>query len=263
MTVHRVVNVTDGHRDIAGTTGSLDVTDGWKKRRNPRMPECCQAQVVDPMGAPAGPSTRALGAINGVVMTVEVEVRRARVGDEDALSLVGQATFLETFSGILDGDAITEHCRTAHSPAQYLRWLRDERSAVWLACAVPGSAPVGYVVVATPDLAAADPVRDLELKRIYLLGRFQGGGLGKKLLRQAVQHAERVGASRLLLGVYAGNHAAIAFYTKRGFAHLADRQFVVGGTAYDDHVMSLELPAVRSHASHAAAESALDPERTA
>ncbi|HEY0335690.1 MAG TPA: GNAT family N-acetyltransferase, partial [Stenotrophomonas sp.] len=85
-------------------------------------------------------------------MAVDVEVRRAQVGDEHALSLVGQATFLETFSGVLEGTAITEHCRKAHSPSQYLHWLGDTRSAVWLAGAVPGHAPVGYLVVSTPDL---------------------------------------------------------------------------------------------------------------
>lgn len=176
-------------------------------------------------------------------MAVEVAVHKAQVGDEDALSLVGQATFLETFSGILDGAAITEHCRKAHSPAQYLHWLRDARSAVWLAGATPGRAPVGYLVVTAPDLPGADMARDLELKRIYLLGRYQGGGLGKRLLGQAIEHGKRVGAARLLLGVYAGNQSAIAFYARQGFTHVADRQFVVGGTAYDDHVMSLALGA--------------------
>lgn len=174
-------------------------------------------------------------------MAAEVTIDKAQVGDEDALSLVGQATFLETFAGVLDGAAITEHCRKAHSPMQYLHWLGDARSAVWLARATPGRAPVGYAVVTAPDLPGADVSRDLELKRIYLLGRYQGGGLGKRLLGQAIEHAGGAGAARLLLGVYAANHSAIAFYAKQGFTHLADRQFVVGGTAYDDHVMSLAL----------------------
>lgn len=174
-------------------------------------------------------------------MAAEVTIDTAQVGDEDALSLVGQATFLETFAGVLDGVAITEHCRKAHSPMQYLHWLHDVRSAMWLARATPGRAPVGYAVVTAPDLPGADVSRDLELKRIYLLGRYQGGGLGKRLLGQAIEHARRVGAARLLLGVYAGNQSAIAFYARQGFTHLAERQFVVGGTAYDDHVMSLAL----------------------
>lgn len=171
----------------------------------------------------------------------EVEIRRATPGDEDALSLVGQATFLETFSGVLDGAAIIRHCQDAHSPARYREWLNDPTSAVWLAGAQPGHAPVGYVVVTQADLPGADRGSDLELKRIYLLGRYQGGGLGRKMLAEAVAHATGAGARRLLLGVYSGNHAAIAFYGKQGFAHVADRRFVVGGTAYDDHVMALQL----------------------
>ena len=174
-------------------------------------------------------------------MALDVVVHKAQAGDENALSMVGQATFLETFSGVLDGAAIVEHCRKAHSPSQYLQWLGDARSAVWLAGAVPGDAPVGYVVVTAPDLPGADAAHDLELKRIYLLGRYQGGGLGKRLLGEAIEHARGVGAARLLLGVYAQNHSAIAFYAKQGFKHFADRQFVVGGTAYDDRVLSLAL----------------------
>ena len=174
-------------------------------------------------------------------MSVEVDIYRAQAGDEHALSLVGQATFLETFSGVLDGTAIIEHCRKAHSASQYQHWLGDAHSAVWLASAAPGRAPVGYLVVTTPELPGADAAHDLELKRIYLLGRYQGGGLGKRLLGQAIKHAKGAGAARLLLGVFAGNQSAIAFYRKQGFRHFADRRFLIGGTPYEDHVMSLEL----------------------
>lgn len=175
------------------------------------------------------------------MVNTEVTIRRARPGDEEVLALVGQATFLETFSGVLNGAAIVEHCQRAHSPAQYTRYLVDPTSAVWLAEVIPGAAPVGYVVAAKPDLPLADPSRDLELKRIYLLSRYQGTGTGKRLLGQAIEHARSAGADRLLLGVYAGNDAAIGFYRRQGFAHLTERKFIVGSRAYDDHVMSLML----------------------
>lgn len=174
-------------------------------------------------------------------MTTEISIRLAKVGDEDALALVGQATFLETFSGVLDGAAIVEHCRAAHSSAQYRLWLEDPRYTVWVAEVIPGNAPVGYLVLAPPDLPLADPSRDLELKRIYLLGRYHGGGTGKRLLGQAVEQARSTGAARLLLGVYAGNDAAIGFYRRQGFVNLTERQFNVGGRVYDDHVLSLSL----------------------
>ena len=173
-------------------------------------------------------------------VAVEITIRRAVPGDEAALAVVGQATFLETFAGVLDGSAIIEHCRTAHSAVQYGQWLSDPGCAAWLAYA-PGGAPVGYALLARPDLPSADPDRDLELKRIYLLARYHGGGTGKRLLAEAVRFARDAGAARLLLGVYAGNQAAIGFYRRQGFVELARRRFNVGGRAYDDQVMGLPL----------------------
>jgi diamine N-acetyltransferase len=174
-------------------------------------------------------------------MESEVSIRPAQANDTDALALVGQATFLETFSGVLDGTAIIEHCRRAHSASHYSLWLSDPRVTIWLAEAAPGHSPVGYAVVAPPDLPTADNERDIELKRIYLLGRYHGVGLGKGLLRKAVEHGKLMGAARLLLGVYAGNASAIRFYEQQGFVRVADRQFNVGGRNYNDQVMALSL----------------------
>ena len=174
-------------------------------------------------------------------MAGEVNIRRATLGDEAALSLVGQATFLETFAGVLDGAAIVGHCAGAHGAARYRDWLEDPPARAWRVEAPAGGAPVGYLVVAPPDLAVANPDEDLELKRIYLLGRYQGNGAGKRLLAQAVEFARASGAARLLLGVYAGNDAARGFYLRQGFSHVAERTFHVGGKAYDDHVLALRL----------------------
>ncbi len=174
-------------------------------------------------------------------MKTNISIRRARQGDEEALALVGQATFLETFAGVLDGAAIIGHCQKAHSASQYRNWLADADVAIWLAEIAPGDAPVGYLVIAPPDLPMVEIGQDLELKRIYLLSRYHGGGTGRQLLAQAIEHAESQRAARLLLGVYSGNTAAIAFYHRQGFANLAERKFNVGGKFYDDHVMSLAL----------------------
>ena len=167
-------------------------------------------------------------------MAPEISIRRASAGDENALALVGQATFLETFAGVLDGASIIEHCAKAHCAAKYRHWVDDPDAALWFAEVSPGKTPVGYLVVARPDLPMADMSRDSELKRIYLLGRYQGGGAGKRLLAQAIEHATLAGAARLLLGVFAGNASALGFYRKQGFVHLTERQFNVGGRSYDD-----------------------------
>jgi len=171
-----------------------------------------------------------------------VTIRRAARGDEVALSLVGQASFLESFAGTLDGGAIVAHCLKQHSVEKYAGYLVDPRSAVWLAEAQPGGAPAGYVVLTTPDLPLADTSEsDTEIKRIYLLHRFQGGGLGIRLMDQAHTHARATGKRRALLGVYGKNAAAIAFYERLGYRRVGERRFNVGGNFYDDLVMALNL----------------------
>jgi len=163
-------------------------------------------------------------------------VRPAGPDDTSALALVGAATFLETFAGVIDGSAILGHC-TANHAAQSYAGLFAKGARAWLGEA-QGGAPVGYALIAEPDLEAAR-AGDIELKRIYALSRFHGSGLGGALMEAALAGAS--GHDRLLLGVKADNHRAIAFYRKRGFEPIATRQFNVGGKLFYDLVLARPL----------------------
>jgi ribosomal protein S18 acetylase RimI-like enzyme len=101
----------------------------------------------------------------------------------------------------------------------------------------PGQAPIGYLVLTTPDLPlpAVGP-RDVEVKRIYVLHRFHGSGIGARLMREAHAHAFRAGFSRTLLGVYGRNAAAISFYERLGYKRVGERRFKVGNNTYDDFI---------------------------
>ena len=165
-------------------------------------------------------------------------VRRAGGVDVDALSLIGRATFLETFAGVLDGDAIVQHCSRQHSAETYRAFI-TAGAGVWIAEARTGGAPIGFALSSTSDLPASR-AGDLELKRIYALSRFHGSGLGAALLADVLEDAQDR-ADRLLLGVYAQNHRALAFYRKHGFEPIDTRRFDVGGTQYDDTVLARSL----------------------
>ena len=108
-------------------------------------------------------------------------------------------------------------------PDVYEAWLNNPDAALWLADARNGGAPVGYAVLDSPQLTIAEP-GDLEVKRIYVLSRFHGTGVGSRLMTAALDEARHRGAQRALLGVYANNHRALAFYAKYGFE-------IVGETA--------------------------------
>lgn len=173
---------------------------------------------------------------------MEVTLRRCVPGDEAALALVGQATFLETFAGILPGSDIVAHCTKQHALAKYSAWLEDSGSALWVAEAKPGDASVGYVLLTKPDLPLPDlGPDDVEIKRIYLLRRFQGSGVGARMMQEAETRARQMGHRRVLLGVYGQNTSAIGFYERLGYKRVGTRDFTVGANTYFDYIFARSL----------------------
>jgi ribosomal protein S18 acetylase RimI-like enzyme len=178
----------------------------------------------------------------GYELSLEIQLRRCTKSDADSLTLIGQATFLETFAGVLAGRDIIKHCASAHSAELYSTWLDDLEYQLWVAEVEPGQAPIGFMVVAPAQLPLPDiSSTDLEIKRIYILSKFHGGGIGKRFLTEATRHARELQAERLLLGVYAKNASAIGFYESSGFRKIGRRKFNVGGQDYDDHIMGKSL----------------------
>ncbi len=164
-----------------------------------------------------------------------VVVREAHEEDVGRLSLVADATFLESFAGIVAGDALIIHCQKRHAP-DYLRQLLEGGARAWLA--ELDDAPIGYALLTAPELDAARE-GDIELKKIYVLSRFHGTGIAARLLDTALAQAE--GHARLLLGVKDDNH-----YTKQGFRQIGTRRFDVGGALYDDVVLARDLERTES-----------------
>jgi ribosomal protein S18 acetylase RimI-like enzyme len=169
----------------------------------------------------------------------EINLRDCLPGDEGALALVGAATFLETFAGLLTGPDIVAHCRVQHAASQYAAWLANTKYRLCIA-ELRGAA-VGFAVLSPPDLPVAVTQDDIELKRIYLLHRFQGAGLGRRLLEWSVAQARAMEKRRLLLGVKADNTAALVFYDRAGFVRIGERKFLVGTMLCDDYILSLAL----------------------
>ena len=168
----------------------------------------------------------------------EIVVRRAGVEDAAMLALVGAATFLDGFAGVLPGDAMVAHAARHHVAEVYAAYLRRPEVAAWLAVTARGGAPVGYAMLTPPDLPEETiEAGDVELKRIYALSRFHGSGVAQRMMDTAVDEARVRGARRVTLGVYAGNARALRFYERNGFRQIGTRQFTVGSLVCDDFVM--------------------------
>ncbi len=168
-----------------------------------------------------------------------VVLRSATAEDAAALSLIGVATFLEAFAGVLFGSDILAHCQVQHAAERYAGWVANEHYRLCLA-ELKG-APIGFAVLSPPDLPLPLLPNDIELKRIYLLHRFQGTGLGRRLLEWSITEARAMGKQRLLLGVKADNRSAIQFYERHGFVRVGERKFLVGSMWCDDYLMARPL----------------------
>lgn len=171
--------------------------------------------------------------------SVDYSLRERGPECAETLALVGPASFLEAFAGVLEGDDILAHCRNTHSLAKYTAWLTQPETRACIA-EVKG-APVGYALLCAPDLPIPTTPDDLELKRIYLLHRFQGIGIGAALMRWSIETAGKMGKQRLLLGVHDGNRKAIAFYHRHGFHQVGTRNYQVGNTICSDLVLGTPL----------------------
>jgi diamine N-acetyltransferase len=166
--------------------------------------------------------------------------RRAEPGDEEALSLVGQATFLSTFAFDHPGEALIQFLKELHSVAFYAAKLTDTEVDIIIG-ETPLGAPVAYAMLCPPEHPSVQQPGDWELKRIYLLGPWQGSGNGKALMDQVLMVARERAAKRLLLAVYENNARGIAFYQRNGFEHVGEAVFMVADTPFHDKVFARNL----------------------
>lgn len=164
----------------------------------------------------------------------------ARPEDAAALSVLGGATFLSSFAHDHPGDALITHIRTAHSEDYYRAALADPGQRILIG-ETPFDAPVGYAMLTPPDLPVPTVEGDMEIKRIYLLAGWQGGGHGDALTAHIVEQAEACRAKRLLLAVYPQNDRARRFYARHGFQEIGETTFMVGDVPFRDLIYARTL----------------------
>ncbi len=155
--------------------------------------------------------------------------------------MVGAATFLESYAHMIGLADMLQHVAGKSSPDAWRAFAADPDSAIWITELPQTRAPVGFALLTTPDLPIAIDEGDIELRRIYLLSKWQGGGLGRRLFQATIDHARALGRRRFLIGVHAGNDGAIGFYRRMGCEPVGTRRFQVGDALFDDLILGMPL----------------------
>ncbi len=169
----------------------------------------------------------------------EFVVRLCGTGDEEAVSLISQATILETYAGNAEGADLHAYVTTELTAEAWRKLLATDRARIWLAETSVGRCAVGYAAAISAE--EGEPFSVTELKRLYVFYRFHRFGLGRKLMDEVMAHARASSTRRLTLRVAAHNENAIRFYGHYGFKIVSEEPFHAGERDYRVFVMQLVL----------------------
>ena len=141
--------------------------------------------------------------------------RRLTAGDAAAMQALEAACFPLPWS--------EEQCRAAFGQQAFVAYGLEEAGVLQ-----------GYISL----YQAAD---ELEVLNLAVLPGARRQGLGERLLRTALQEAEKTGINRALLEVRTGNAPAIALYEKCGFVQVGKRPRYYADTGEDALIYQCDL----------------------
>lgn len=160
--------------------------------------------------------------------------------DVDSLQKISRETFSETFGSDNSQQNMKNYLENNFSKEQMLKELNNKQSMFFFA-ELKGKL-TGYLKINVGK--AQTEIQDdnsLEIERIYILKKFQGYGIGRALLKQAIQLAHEKNKNCIWLGVWEKNKRAIKFYKKQGFNKFDTHIFKLGDDEQTDILMKLEI----------------------
>jgi ribosomal protein S18 acetylase RimI-like enzyme len=162
-----------------------------------------------------------------------IGIRRGRLGEEAAVSQLLAEVWHATHDAGLGRDKVAEITGKWHAPA-LLRAQIDDPARCFLVAEAEEGGLVGHAMSWLGEGGA------INLLRLYVLPAWQGRGLGRRLLAEAV--AAYPAGRVLRLEVQAGNIPAIRFYESQGLRVTGSTGERGGFTDIPALVMETRLP---------------------
>jgi len=156
-------------------------------------------------------------------------IRRANLADAGTVSALGASTFSETFGHLYPADDLSAFLAETYTIEKTRQDLKDPQRAIWLV--EDAAVAIGYALAGPCDLPHPDVTPGCgELKRIYLVREWQGGGLGRRLFGNVMAWLQSDGPRSVWIGVWSQNFGAQRFYEREGFGKVGEYGFRVGRT---------------------------------
>ena len=154
-------------------------------------------------------------------------IRRATPADAEALSALAERTFVEAFGHLYPPEDLEAFLRESYAVDRQRVILETPGYAVWFL--EDDGVPVGHAAAGPCGLPnpAVRP-EDGELKRLYVLAKYQNGGWGARLFQAAMDWLQADGPRTIWIGVWSQNLGAQRFYARHGFEKVGEHTFPVG-----------------------------------
>ena len=171
---------------------------------------------------------------------MSIILRSCTSKDIDMLRALSIKTYYETFAHLNTPEDMQAYLDEAFEINKLKHELDDPNSAFFFLYF--NNVLAGYLKLnEAPSQTDINDKSSLEIERIYVSSQFQGAGLGRYLMEQAISIARERKKDYAWLGVWEKNEKAIRFYKKNGFYENGTHSFVMGEDVQRDYIMRKDL----------------------
>ncbi|AHV98695.1 GNAT family N-acetyltransferase [Paenibacillus sabinae] len=165
-----------------------------------------------------------------------ITMKKCTIEDLRMLQEISYETFNDTFGYLNTPENMKSYLERAFNLEKLEQELSNASSSFFFIYSNEELA--GYLKVNVNE-AQSDNIAGeaLEIERIYISRKFQGQGLGKRLIQKGIEIAIEQNKQQVWLGVWEKNEGAIQFYKGMGFAQNGAHSFYMGDEKQTDFIM--------------------------
>ncbi|QWU15238.1 Ribosomal protein S18 acetylase RimI [Paenibacillus sophorae] len=163
-------------------------------------------------------------------------MKKCTIEDLRMLQEISYETFNDTFGDLNTPENMKSYLERAFNLEKLEQELSNASSSFFFIYSNEELA--GYLKVNVNE-AHSDNIAGeaLEIERIYINRKFQGQGLGKRLIQKGIEIAKEQNKKQVWLGVWEKNEGAIQFYHGMGFVESGAHSFYMGDEKQTDFIM--------------------------
>lgn len=167
---------------------------------------------------------------------MDISIKKCTTQDFDKLRQLSIETYYQTFAHMNTAEDMVAYLEEAFNVDKFTQEFNDPNSSFFFLYSDERIA--GYLKLnEAPSQTDINDSDSLEIERIYVSSEFQGVGIGRYLMEQAIAIAKERNKKYVWLGVWEKNEKAIRFYKKNGFYEIGTHKFVMGKDVQTDYIM--------------------------